>query len=301
MLNKSVVSPRVRSIGREPMKSLIVSLFIAGLCVSTSSYANDDDKSARDAFRVCADGNYMPMSNREQEGYENQIASLLADELGLQVEYYWFPQRLGFIRNTLRKKDPSSGKYFCDVVMGVPDGYELTITTQPYMQSTYALVFLKGQGFDDIQTQDDFLNLPAERKSSLRIGAHERNPGVQLMAENDMFTQLVPYVAQGGDPDVAPAQQERDDLLDGKIDMAILWGPLAAQLRNSSDVDVAVVALESTPTVRFHYPFSMGVRHPDREWRDQLKELIAVKQPQIDKILGEFGIPLVDENGRLIN
>jgi len=274
---------------------------VVGFCASTSIVADDNDKLARDAFRVCADGNYMPMSNRAQEGYENKIASLLADELDLDVEYYWFPQRLGFIRNTLRKKDPSSGKHLCDVVMGVPDGYELTITTQPYMQSTYALVYLKGQGFDDVQTQSDFLNLSVERKASLRIGAHERNPGVQLMAENEMFTQLVPYVAQGGDPDVAPAQQERDDLLAGKIDMAILWGPLAAQLRNSSEKEIAVVALESTPTVRFHYPFSMGVRHPDRDWRDQLKTLIASKQPEINKILGEFGIPLVDEKGKLIN
>ena len=280
--------------------ALLACLCLAGISFSFSVVA-DDDNSVRTAFRVCADGNYMPMSNRAQEGYENQIARLLANELNLDVEYYWFPQRLGFIRNTLRKKDPSNGQYLCDVVMGVPDGYELTITTQPYMQSTYALVYLKGQGFDDVKTQSDFLNLAPERKASLKIGAHERNPGVQLMAENQMFTQLVPYVAQGGDPDIAPAQQERDDLLAGKIDMAILWGPLAAQLKNSSDREIAIVALESTPSVKFHYPFSLGVRHPDRDWRDQLKELVASKQKEIDQILRDFGIPLVDENGKLID
>ena len=278
---------------------LIAGLFTVGILSATSLSADDHDEQAREAFKVCADGNYMPMSNQALEGYENQIAKLLADELDLEVEYYWFPQRLGFIRNTLRKKD-ASGQYFCDVVMGVPDGYELTITTQPYMQSTYALVYVKGEGFDDIKTQQDFLDLAPERKADLKVGAHERNPGVQLMAENGMYTQLVPYVAQGGDPDVAPAQQERDDLLAGKIDMAILWGPLAAQLRNSSDKEVVVVALESTPSVRFHYPFSIGVRHPDRDWRDQLKGLVDSKQAEIEGILDAFGIPLVDDNGKLI-
>ena len=195
------------------MKTLLIAgLFTVGILSATSLAADDHDKQAREAFRVCADGNYMPMSNQALEGYENQIAKLLADELDLEVEYYWFPQRLGFIRNTLRKKD-ANGQYFCDVVMGVPDGYELTITTQPYMQSTYALVYVKGGGFDDIKTQQDFLDLAPERKADLKIGAHERNPGVQLMAENGMFTQLVPYVAQGGDCLLYTSPSPRDATL----------------------------------------------------------------------------------------
>lgn len=272
--------------------------FVALLSMGGFAHADADD--SRDAFRVCADGNYMPMSSRDLDGYENRIAALLAAELSLPVEYYWFPQRLGFIRNTLRKKDPSTGKYHCDVVMGVPHRYELTITTEAYMRSTYALVYLKGRGYDDIKTQADFLAMSPERKGDLKIGAHERNPGVQLLAENNMFLQLVPYVAQGGDPNVAPAQLERDDLLAGEIDMAILWGPLAAQLRNSSDQEIGLVPLESTPAIRFDFPFAIGVRHPDKQWRNQLDELLVKKQADIDKILRDYGIPLVDEDGKPI-
>lgn len=259
------------------------------------------DDGTREAFRVCADGNYMPMSNREFEGYENRIAELLAKSLSLPVEYYWFPQRLGFIRNTLRKKDPGASNYRCDVVMGVPTRYELTITTKAYMRSTYALVYIAGRGFDDIKSQEDLINLDAERKSSLKIGTHERNPGVQLLAENRMLPQLVPYVAQGGDPNVAPAQRERDDLVAGKLDMAILWGPLAAQLRNTSDETVVVIPLRSTPTIRFHYPFSLGVRHPDRDWRDQLDQLLESNRDEIADILAQYGIPLTDEDGVPLN
>ncbi len=276
-------------------KFLLLSLLF-GLNASVGA---DDHEDSREAFRVCADGNYLPMSNRELAGYENRIAALLAEELNLPVEYYWFPQRLGFIRNTLRKKNPDTGQYHCDVVMGVPHRYELTITTDAYMRSTYALAYVKGKGLDDIKTQADFLAMSAERKAELKIGAHERNPGVQLLAENNMFLQLVPYVAQGGDPNVAPAQLERDDLLAGNIDMAILWGPLAAQLRNESkDADIGIVPLESTPSIRFDFPFALGVRHPDKQWRDQLDEALVKNKDEINEILMEYGIPLVDEDGK---
>ena len=44
-------------------------------------------------------------------------------ELGLPVKDYSFPQRINFIRNTLRYKLPGED-YPCDIVMGVPAGYD---------------------------------------------------------------------------------------------------------------------------------------------------------------------------------
>ena len=62
--------------------------------------------SAQDrVLRVCQDPNNLPFSNRAGEGFENKIAELFARELGLTLEYNWFPQRMGFIRNTLRGRD----------------------------------------------------------------------------------------------------------------------------------------------------------------------------------------------------
>ena len=67
-----------------------------------------------------------------------EIAAKLARDLGKSVEYTFFPQRMGFVRNTLRQRDETTQQYKCDVIIGVPKGYELTATTQPYMRSTYA-------------------------------------------------------------------------------------------------------------------------------------------------------------------
>ena len=66
---------------------------------------------SRAELRVCADPNNLPFSNEAGEGFENRIAQLIADDLGLPVTYVWFPQVIGFVRNTLRARQ-------CDLVPG---------------------------------------------------------------------------------------------------------------------------------------------------------------------------------------
>src|SRR5690606_20796314 len=125
-------------------------------------------------LKVCADPHNLPMSNQELAGYENKIAALFADKLGIPVRYTWFPQRIGFIRNTLRDNDTPDGEYKCDLVMGVIDNFELAATTRPYMRSSWAMVYVKGRGLDYIQSQDDLANLSQEQKEQLRIGIWDR-------------------------------------------------------------------------------------------------------------------------------
>ncbi len=112
-------------------------------------------------LRVCADPDNLPLSNQRGEGYENKIAEALASDLGRRVEYTFFPQRMGFVRNTLRHRDEATQQFKCDVIIGVPKGYELTATTRPYMRSTYALLFADPAKLGEVQTADDLLKLPA--------------------------------------------------------------------------------------------------------------------------------------------
>ena len=90
-----------------------------------------------DDFKVCADPNNLPFSNASGAGFENELAELVAGELGKHVTYTWWAQRRGFVRNTL-----NAGR--CDVVMGVPVDYELVETTRPYYRSTYVFVSRAG-------------------------------------------------------------------------------------------------------------------------------------------------------------
>ena len=255
----------------------------------------------RTAFKVCADPHYLPWSNKQGEGFENRIASLLAEALALPVEYTWFPQRMGFIRNTLRARG-DDGEYKCDVVMGLPTGYELAITTRPYYHSTYALVYVRGRGLDDVRSPADLLALDPARRGKLRFGLAERNPGTLWLARHGMLDRLeVAYASQHGNPEVGPGQIEQEDLLAGKIDVTIMWGPIAGYFaRSNPDVPVVVIPMSSEPGVHLHFGISAGVRFGQKAQKEELQGLLDANAEAIEAILREHGVPLVDAAGALL-
>jgi len=253
----------------------------------------------RTAFRICADPNYMPWSNRAQEGFENRIGALLAERLGLAVEYTWFPQRMGFIRNTLRAKD-DGGEFKCDVVMGLPEGYELAVTTEPYYHSIYALVYVKGRGLDDVKGAEDLPALPRERLSKVRFGLAERNPGTVWLARHGLLDLItIAYPSQSGDPNERPGEPEQRDLLAGNIDATVMWGPIAGWFarENGGDAAIAVLPIASTPDARMHFGISAGVRFGEKERKQELQRLLDDNKDAVDAILKDYGVPLVDARG----
>ena len=255
----------------------------------------------RTAFKVCADPHYLPWSNEREEGFENRIASLLAGALGLPVEYTWFPQRMGFIRNTLRARGDDGG-YKCDVVMGLPAGYELAITTEPYYYSTYALVYVKGRGLDDVRSTADLLALDPARRGKLRFGLAERNPGTLWLAKHGLLDRIeVAYASQHGIADVRPGQLEQEDLLAGKIDVTVMWGPIAGYFaRSNPDVPVAVIPMVSEPGVRMHFGISAGVRFGQKAQKEELQKLLDDHAEAIEAILHEHAVPLTNADGALL-
>ena len=250
----------------------------------------------RQALRVCQDPNNLPFSNTKGEGIENKIAEVFGQALGLPVTYYSFPQRLAFIRNTLRYKLPGED-YPCDIVMGVPVGYYQVSVTKPYYRSTYALVFPKGKGMDDVRSGDDFLHLDPARLHALKVGIYDRSPASDWLAKHKLTDQGVPYQIMNADPDQYPGQIIENDLAHGKIDAAIVWGPIAGYFaKRVKSPQLAVVPLKSEPGVKFDYQMAMGVRYGEREWKQQVENLIATKKPEIQAILKEYGVPVVDES-----
>ena len=255
----------------------------------------------RTAFKVCADPHYLPWSDESGEGYENRIASLLAGALELPVEYTWFPQRMGFIRNTLRAPGPD-GEYKCDVVMGLPTGFELAITTEPYYHSTYALVYIQGRGLDDVRSPADLLALEPARLDAIRFGLAERNPGTLWLAKHGLLDLLhIAYASQLGDPEKHPGQLEQEDLLAGNIDVTIMWGPIAGHFaRSNPDAAITVIPMASEPGVRMHFGISAGVRFGEKERKEELQKLLDENAQTIEGILREHGVPLVDAHGALL-
>lgn len=256
---------------------------------------------AEDVFRVCADPKNPPFSTHSQQGFENQIATLFAEELGQRVEYTWFPQRIGFIRNTLKAKLPNKDVYKCDVVMGVPAGYDLTLTTQPYYRSIYGMIYPKGRGLDDIKQPTDLTFLTADRKDKLKIAMFDRGPGTAWIVKNGLVEQGIPYQSMTGDADNTTATTMDRDFKAGLIDIAILWGPMAGYvISNSPPGSYAFLPMISVPGMKFDFPISMGVRYGDKERKEQLNELISDNSDDIIEILKKHNVPLVDPEGHLI-
>ena len=281
---------------RIPFMRFSLSLFLASaICLfSLPAFAASPEGKA---FRVCADPNNLPFSNSKGEGFENKIAELFAKELGLPVEYTWYPQRMGFIRNTLRSRQ-ESGRYKCDIIMGVPFNYPETATSRPYYRSTWVMLYVKGKGLDNVKTPQDVLKAPNLR--SLKFGVFGGSPAADWVLKYNLMEQMVPYRLQTGAIEDYTGKVIIEDLLPGNINVLFIWGPIAGYFAKQHP-ELAPVSMQSENEkdkdrdVAFDFPISMGMRQPDKEWKEQINKLIEQNEDKINAILTDYGIPLVKE------
>ncbi|HXC75822.1 MAG TPA: substrate-binding domain-containing protein [Candidatus Acidoferrum sp.] len=284
------------------MKRSVLSLAIATALLLPSSGASAQGQAVGGdrVLRVCADPNNLPFSNRAGEGFENKIAELMASELGWKLEYTWFPQGVGFIRNTLRAREPNADRYKCDLVPGVPTGFDLASTTKPYYRSTYALVYVKGAGLDSIRTPADLLNLEAPKLRPLKLGVFAQSPPSDWLVKHNLFDQAISYQRQSGDPARYPGEIVATDLAAHRIDVAFVWGPIAGYFAKQA-ANLAVVPFPPDPEIRFDFPIAMGVRFGEREWQSRVEQLLDTDRVRIQSILAEYGVPQLDDAGRLMD
>jgi quinoprotein dehydrogenase-associated probable ABC transporter substrate-binding protein len=237
-------------------------------------------------LRVCADPRNLPFSNEAGEGFENKLAELFAGKLGEPVNYTYYPQVIGFVRNTLNALR-------CDVIMGVVVGDTLVQTTNPYYRTTYALVFKPGSGLDGIDSLGD-LRLRPEH-----IGIVAGTPPATILAEQGLMALARSYALTVDTRVDAPTHTMVNDIAAAQIDAGVLWGPIAGYYAQRATPRLSVVPLLKE-SERMDFRIAMGVRTSDQDWKRRLNRLIAESQPEIDRILMEYGVPLLDEQGKLI-
>ncbi|MGH8657262.1 MAG: quinoprotein dehydrogenase-associated putative ABC transporter substrate-binding protein [Gammaproteobacteria bacterium] len=270
------------------------SIIIIGLSLVSALSATLAHAGERDSFKVCADPHSIPSSTKDLHGYENKIARMFAQDLGLPLAFEWFPQRIGFIRNTLRNNDTPNGSYKCDIVMGVVEGFELAATTKAYFHSAWAMVYVKGRGWDDIRSQQDLLQLPPQRKDKLRIGLFEQSPAAFWLARHGLMRYMTPYPIMSGDPSAYPGQIIEQDLLQDRINLTFVWGPIAGYFaKRTKDKEIVVIPMKSEPGIKFDYRIAMAVRHGEKAWKKQIDQLITKHKNEIKKILLDYGVPLL--------
>ena len=259
-------------------RRLIILLGLFSMTIS-SSLVGSVRGAETEELRVCGDPDNLPFSNKKREGFENKIAEVIAKEVGAELTYYWWPHQRGLIRNTLR-----AGQ--CDVLISVPQGWEPVLWTRPYYRSGYVIVYPKAKGHKITSLDDPVLK-------QLKIGVYVNSPPAEALAEKGIVKNMVGY-------NPLDYQQDRpgkiiEDLIAGEIDVAVVWGPVAgyyAKKLNASHLDIVPIQDED-PGNPFSFEFSMGVREGNKALKAQLEEALSKRQAEIQKILEDYGVPLL--------
>ncbi|WP_375456086.1 rare earth element methanol dehydrogenase accessory protein XoxJ [uncultured Methylobacterium sp.] len=244
-----------------------------------------------DVLRICGDPGNMPFSERKEDGFENRIAAIVADELKVKTRYYWLTQGPGFVRNTL-------GTGLCDLIVGSALGSEGVQNTNPYYRSSYALVVLRG----DLA---GVTGLADPRLKGRRIGVIAGTPPVNRMGDLGLVTGMKAYAPYQLDPsrrNQTVGAEIVADLAAGQIDAAVLWGPSAGWLAKQSGTAMDVVPLLKEPDrPPMSYRIAMAVRIGENDWKRSLNTILRKRKDDIEAVLRDFGVPLLDgEENKLL-
>jgi mxaJ protein len=244
--------------------------------------------SAGRVLRVCADPDNLPYSNQKREGFENKLVDLIAKDLHAKVKYAWVRQRRALVRRTLTANA-------CDILPGIPDGLEKTLTTKPYYRSTYVFVYRKGDGLH-LRSFDD----PALRR--LRIGLHaigsegSNPPPSYALVRRGILDNVVGFKMWDVDSVKNPQGRIVEAVANRDIDVAIVWGPFGGYFAKGQKTALEVVPVSPAsepPGIPFTFAMSMGVRPGETALKTELEGVLQRRRKDIEKILDAYGIPVI--------
>jgi quinoprotein dehydrogenase-associated probable ABC transporter substrate-binding protein len=275
--------------GRSHRATLAALSAFAALAAACAATAQTSDLVVRDVLRVCADPANLPFTNEASAGFENKIAELLARDLGVPLQYTWFPQATGFVRSTLGAKR-------CDIVMGYAAGSDPVQNTNPYYRSAWVLVAREGAGLDNLEGLGD------PRLKGKRLGVVGGTPPATLLAAYGLIGDAKPYRLNVDRRHESPSEDMVRDIDSGDIDGGILWGPIGGYYAKRAGKPMSVVPLTRHEAgVPMTFRITFGIRHGEIEWKHRLNDFIAARQGEINRILLDFGVPLIDEQDRLVS
>ncbi len=257
----------------------------ASLLACLPAQAQRAEMISRTELRVCADPNNLPYSNEARQGFENRIAEIIGADLELPVTYVWFPQVTGFVRNTLRARE-------CDLVMGAVSGDGIMDSTNPYYHTGYMMVTRTADGITAKSVGDPAL-------AGKKFGVIAATPPTDLLVRHHLMDQVRPYALRVDTRISNPPRAMLQDLVDGQIDVALVWGPTAGYAIKQDHLPLTAVFIEPEPGApRLDYRVAMGVRANEPEWRRRINQAIIKHKAEITAVLADYGMPLVDEQGQ---
>ena len=257
----------------------------ASLLACLPAQAQRAEMISRTELRVCADPNNLPYSNEARQGFENRIAEIVGADLELPVTYVWFPQVTGFVRNTLRAHE-------CDLVMGAVSGDGIMDSTNPYYHTGYMMVTRTADGITARSVGDPAL-------AGKKFGVIAATPPTDLLVRHHLMDQVRPYALRVDTRISNPPRAMLQDLVDGQIDVALVWGPTAGYAIQQEHLPLTAAFIDPEPGApRLDYRVAMGVRANEPEWRRRINQAIGKHKTEIATVLADYGMPMLDEQGQ---
>jgi mxaJ protein len=256
---------------------------LAGVLVLLCALAGHASADGAKQLRVCGDPNNLPFSSETLQGIENKIAAVIAKDLGMTVAYTWWPHQRGLVKRVLNTSR-------CDVMLGIPKGYDPVLWTKPYYRTGYVIAYRKDRGIV-LRSLDD------PQLKRLKIGVQVNTPPHDALGQLGIADNVVGYQLMFDSNFHAEDYPGKlvEDLIAGKVDVALVWGPIAGYFAKKRGAPIEIVLLEDRPDSgnRFAFDISMGVRKKDKELKAKLEDALARKHDEIIHILESFGVPLL--------
>lgn len=241
-------------------------------------------------LRITADPNNLPFTDKQCGGFENRIAALLASDLNVEPQYMWRAQRRGFFRHAIKEGE-------ADLVLAVPVGFNMGLTTQPYYRSSYVFVHRDIPRLRGLRSLDD------PRLRELRIGIQVvgdeegNSPPAQALGARGIIHNLVGYSVLGDFRDDTPAARVMQGLARNEIHVAIVWGPVggyfAGKLGESYVVEPVAEEVDPRTGQPMTFEICMAVSGNNTALRDRLNATLASRKSEIEAVLKEYHVPVL--------
>jgi mxaJ protein len=259
--------------------SLIAAALLLGSC----------DRLTQRTLTACADPNNLPFSNQGGQGFENKLAQMIASDLHAKLEYVWWAQRRGYVRNTLNERK-------CDFWPGIGSNVEMVATSRPYYRSTYEFVTRASSNLTGLTLDDP-------RLKRLKIGVQmvgndaSNTPPAHALAARGVIANVRGYMLYGDYTKPNPPAQIIDAVERGDVDVALVWGPLAGYFAARSPVPLRLEPVTPWFTDNqwpMQFDISVGVQKDDQKLLKQIDRVLSRRSGDIHRLLAAYHVPTVE-------
>jgi mxaJ protein len=279
-------SPRSTRRTRRKAREFVSAISVCALCCLWLPRVVQGEATTQPVLTVSADPNNLPYSNEQMQGFENKLAQMLAEELHTKVDYVWWAQRRGYLRNTVRHGEAT-------IVLGVPRELDALVTTTPYYRSCYCVVTRADRGLGDLKSLDD------PRLRTLKVGVQltgnngVNTPPAHALASRGIVDNVVGYTVYGDYRDPSPPARVVEAVAKGEVDCALVWGPQAGYFAHQQSVAITVTPLAEERDGAFPLAFdiSIGVKRSQKGLVPRINEILAARRGDIEKLLDEYHVP----------